>query len=195
MPLDHREPARNPEMKIPAGAGISIPGTNLDLGDQAPRRRANRSVVPVLVIPVLGVAIPPAIAVAVVVVAAGPLPHHDRPDAVPVRHPAVIVAAVPMVESDGTVAAASPVLRRPMAMDSFDQDDPRALDHGDPARGGPPVGGVAVADNDMTGDRPAPYHYARLDPLSVERGGGGHETGDQRPGDGASHKVLELGTG
>jgi hypothetical protein len=180
-------------MKIPAGAGISIPGTNLDLGDQAPRRRSVRSVVPVLVIPVIVVAIPAAVVVAVVVVAAVPLPHHDRPHALPVPHPAVVVAAVPVLEGDGTVAAAGPVLRRPVAMRPLDHDDAGALDHDDPARGGPPVGGVSVADHDVTGDRPAPYHHIRLDPLSVERDGGGHETGDQRPGDGASHIVLELG--
>src|SRR5688500_14541341 len=110
-------------MKIPAGAGISIPGTNLDLGDQAPRRRADRSVVPVLMLPVMVVvAIPMAIVVAVAVVATVPLPHHDHPGAVPVPRPAVVIAPVPVVDSDGTVAAASPVLRRPVAMDSIDHD-------------------------------------------------------------------------
>jgi hypothetical protein len=79
-------------------------------------------------------------------------------------------------------------------MDSLDHDDPRTLDHDDPARGRPPVGGVPIADDHMTGDRPAPHHDARLDPLCVERGGSGQKTGEQRPSDG-SHIALELGTG
>jgi hypothetical protein len=176
-------------MKIPAGAGIFIPGTSLDLGDQAPRRRAGRSVVPVLVMPM-------AVIIAVVIIAAVPLPHDDRPGAVPMPDPAVVVVAVPIVERHGPISPAAPVLRRPVAMDPINCDDPRTLDHHDSARRGTPVGGVPVADDDVAGDRPASHYHTGLDPLSMERNGGGHEPGDQRPSDGAgSHIALELGTG
>jgi hypothetical protein len=143
------------------------------------------AIVPPIVVPVA----------IVVVIAAVSLPDYHRADAVPSADPAVVVAAVPVIDRDGTVAAAAPMLRRPVAMDSLDHHDPRALDHHHPARRGPPIGGIPVTDDDVTRDRSAPHHYTRLDPLSVEREGGSHETGEQRPGDGASHKTLGLETG
>ena len=76
--------------------------------------------------------------------------------------PTVVVAAVPIVERDAAVAVAGPVLGRPVAVDSLDDDDPRPLDHDDPARRRPPVGGVPVADDDVTGNRPAADHHAGL---------------------------------
>src|SRR4051812_21809994 len=66
----------------PRGAGISAAGTGLDLGDRAPDRRMDRSVVPVVavVLALVVIAMIPGILIALAVVAAAALVHHDLPE-------------------------------------------------------------------------------------------------------------------
>jgi hypothetical protein len=79
-----------------------------------------------------------------------------------------------------------------MGVNPLDDDETRALDHDYPARGGAAVRGVSVAEHHVAGHRAAPHHDSRFDPLRLNRRGGSYKTGDQRPGDGGSHKTLMV---